>query len=156
MEIVCIKSPTGALIPMDEAEGEKLKRIKGQAIVRCEISQMRNGRFFRKWWALAKFAYDIWSDTMEPVQYRGQDVQPTFEKFRKDLTILAGYFHPVFNIDGTFKVEADSISWANMSEEEFSVLYSKTIDAILVRVLPKHGLTREALAHQVDRVLEFA
>lgn len=156
MEIVCIKSPSGALVPMDEGESEKLKRIKGQSVVRCEISQMRNGRFFRKWWALAKFAYDIWADTVEPVKYRGQDVQPSFEKFRKDLTILAGYWHPVFNIDGTFKVEADSIAWSNMNEESFEQMYSKTIDAILAKVLPKHGLNREALAHQVDRVLEFA
>jgi len=105
---------------------------------------------------LARFAYDLWTETMEPIEYRGQRVQPVFDKFRKDLTILAGYWHPVFNIDGTFKVEADSISWANMSDETFEAMYSKTIDAILAKVLPRQGLSRQVLDHHVDRVLEFA
>lgn len=155
MEIMCLKAPSGALVPMDEDEAEKMRRLKGP-VIRCEVATMRNGRFFRRWWALAKFAFDIWQERCEPVKYRGQDVQPVFEKFRKDLIILAGYYHPVFNIDGTFKVEADSIAWASMSEEEFQRLYSKTIDAVLARVIPQAGLDRQTLDHHVDRVLEFA
>ena len=156
MEVVCIKSPSGSLVPMDESEAEKLRRFKAGSVVRCEMSAMRNGLFFRKWFALAKVAFDIWEDGMEPIEYGGQKVQPVFDKFRKDLTIMAGYWHPVFNIDGTFKVEADSIAWHKMSQETFEAMYSKTIDAILARVLPRHGLSRESLAHHVDRVLEFA
>jgi len=156
MEIALIKTPSGALVPMDDEQAEKLKRFKAGSIVRGEYAAMRNGPFFRKWFALAKFAFDMWEDSMEPTEYRGQKVQPVFDKFRKDLTILAGYWHPVFNIDGTFKVEADSISWAKMNEETFERLYSKTIDAILAKVLPRHGLSRETLARHVDRVMEFA
>jgi hypothetical protein len=156
MEILCIKSPNGALVPMDDEQAEKVKRFKAGAIVRGEFAAMRNGRFFQKWFVLARFAYDLWTETMEPIEYRGQRVQPVFDKFRKDLTILAGYWHPVFNIDGTFKVEADSISWANMSDETFEAMYSKTIDAILAKVLPRQGLSRQVLDHHVDRVLEFA
>lgn len=155
-EILMIKAPNGALVPLDDDQAQKLKRFKVGSVVRGDFVEMRNGKFFKKWWTLAQFAYDIWSDSMEPIEYRGQRVQPVFDKFRKDLTILAGYWHPVFNIDGTFKVEADSLAWATMSEETFAELYSKTIDAILAKVLPRHGLKREALAHHVDRVLEFA
>jgi hypothetical protein len=156
MEIALIKTPSGALVPMDDEQAEKLKRFKAGSIVRGEYAAMRNGPFFRKWFALAQFAFDMWADCVPPQEYKGQTVQPVFDKFRKDLTILAGYWHPVFNIDGTFKVEADSIAWAKMNEETFEVLYSKTIDAILARVLPRHGLGRETLQHHVDRVMEFA
>ena len=156
MEIIFLKTPSGALVPMDDEQAEKLKRIKAGAVVRAEIAAMRNGAFHRKWFALAKFAYDMWVDCVPAQEYRGQPVQPVFEKFRKDLTILAGHFHPVFNINGTFKVEANSISWASMDDEEFAQLYSDTIDAILAKVLPRHGLNRETLAHHVDRVMDFA
>lgn len=156
MEVLCIKTPSGALVPMNDAEADKLKRIKTGHVARVDIVTMRNGRFFRKWFVLAQFAFDLWAECVTPGEYRGQEIQPVFDKFRKDLTILAGYFHPVFNIDGTFKVEADSIAWANMSEEDFEILYSKTIDAILARVLPRHGLDRDTLQHHVDRVMEFA
>lgn len=156
MEITLIKTPSGALVPMDDEQAEKLKRIKAGAVVRADIAAMRNGAFFRKWFALAKFAFDMWADCVPAQEYRGQPVQPVFDKFRKDLTILAGYYHPVFNINGTFKVEADSIAWSSMDEEQFAKLYSATIDAILAKVLPRHGLNREALAHHVDRVMEFA
>lgn len=155
-EILMLKAPNGSLVPLDDEQAEKVKRFKAGSVVRGEFSEMRNGRFFKKWFALANFAYDMWEESIEPVEYRGQAVQPAFDKFRKDLTILAGYWHPVFNIDGTFKVEADSISWASMDEEKFERMYSKTIDAILAKVLPRHGLSRESLAHHVDRVLEFA
>ena len=156
MEILMLKAPNGALVPANEEEAEKLKRIKPMAMTRVGVAVVRNGPFLRKWMALAHVAYDMWTETMEPIEYRGQKVQPVFEKFRKDLTILAGYWHPVFKIDGTFTVEADSISYANMDQETFEALYSKTIDAILAKVLPRHGLSRQALDHHVDRVLEFA
>jgi hypothetical protein len=155
-EILMIKAANGALVPLDDEQAQKLKRFKVGSVVRGEFVEMRNGKFFRKWWTLANFAFDLWAESMEPMEYRGQRVQPVFEKFRKDLTILAGFYHPVFNIDGSFKVEADSIAWAKMNEETFAVLYSKTIDAILAKVLPRHGLSHETLANHVDRVLEFA
>lgn len=146
----------GTLAPADDEAFEVIKKMKAGAIVRCDIRQMRNWKYHKKWFVLAKFAFDIWEETMEPVEYRGQPVRPAFDKFRKDLTILAGYWHPVFNIDGTFKVEADSISWASMDEETFERMYSKTIDAILAKVLPRHGLDRRTIDAHVDRVLEFA
>ncbi len=154
-EIRLLRTSSGALVPMDDEEAEKLKRIKAGSVVTAKVVQMRNGRFFRKWWALAKFAYDIWSDTAEPKEYKGQPVRPEFERFRKDLTILAGYYHPVFAINGEMRLEAESLSWAEMDEDRFEKLYSATINAILSRVLAGHGLTDEAIRAHVDRVMQF-
>jgi len=156
MEVLLTKGPGGALVPMDEDEAAKLARLKAGAVVRASISQMRNGAFFRKWWVLAKYAFDLWSETVEPIEYKGQPVLPEFQRFRKDLTILAGYYTPVFNARGDLRLEAKSIAWANMGEDEFERLYSATIDVILAKILAPGAMTEAQLRSHVDNVLRFS
>lgn len=136
MEIALIKSPTGSLVPLGEAEAESLKRFKSGTVINCKISEMRNGRFFRKWWTLANMAFEMSSERMTPMEHNGVPVLPSFERFRKDLTILAGYFDPVYGYDGSVRLEARSLQWSKMEEEEFTKLYSATIDAVLQKILP--------------------
>lgn len=155
MEALLTRSPTGALIPYDDEQSEKLAKIKPGATVRCNIVQMRNAKFFRKWWVLAKYAFDIWSDTMPERQYRGQPIRPNFERFRCDLIILTGHCHPVWNIRGEMRVEADSLRWDQMDEETFEKLYSETIQVVLQKVLSRPDLTEEKLRKYVDQVLRF-
>lgn len=156
MELLLTKSPSGALIPLDDEQAEKMQRLRPGAVIRCTIAQMRNGRFFRKWWVLARYAYDLWTDNLPTtIVWRGQMVQPDKEKFRKDLTILAGHFHPVFNIRGEMRIEADSLRWDKMDEETFERLYSATINAILQKVLNRPDLTPEKLRQYVNNVLKF-
>lgn len=155
MEVFCTKGPAGQLLPMDDEQAEKVVRLKSGEVLRVDIAQMRNGRFFRKWWLLAKYAFDLWSETMPQMEYRGQQVQPNFERFRKDLTIMAGHYHPVFNARGEMRVEADSLQWSKMNEETFEKLYSSTINAILQKVLNSANLTERQLREHVDRVMQF-
>jgi hypothetical protein len=156
MEILLTKGPGGALIPLDDDEAAKLGRIKTGGVVRADVSQMRNGAFFRKWWVLAKYAFDLWSETVEPIEYKGQPVLPEFQRFRKDLTILAGHYTPVFNARGELRLEAKSIAWANMAEDEFERLYSATIDVILRKILSGTSMTEAQLRAHVDNVLRFS
>ena len=156
MEVILTKGPGGALVPLDECESAKIGRIRTGAVVRAEIAQMRNGAFFRKWWVLAKYAFDLWSETVEPIEYRGQKVLPEFQRFRKDLTIMAGYYTPVFNARGELRLEAKSIAWANMSEDEFERLYSATIDVVLSKILAPGAMTEAQLKSHVDNVLRFS
>ena len=88
--------------------------------------------FTKKWFALLKIGYDNW----EPGEINSQYGTPekNFERFRKDVTILAGYYSIVVRLDGTTRVEADSVSFGSMDESQFSELYSKTIDVLLRRV----------------------
>lgn len=151
-----LKTVGGALVPMDEDEAQKTKRWKVGSVVRGEFVEMRNGAFFRKWWALAKLAYEMWSDDLPNTHYQGTPVQPNFERFRKDLTILAGYFEPTFAADGTVRLTAKSISWARMNEEEFEKMYSETINVILSKVLSNKKLTERDLRDAVDSVMRFS
>ena len=154
MEVLCRRVP-GGLAPESEEEAEKLKKLKAGASVRVTVTQEVNAKFRRKWWALAKFAFDLWSDTMPDREYRGQEVQRSFERFRKDLTILAGHFSPVWAVNGEMRVEAASLKFSRMDNETFEKLYSATINAVLSKILTGTKLTEADLRAHVDRVLAF-
>ena len=153
MELLLIKS-LGGLIPENEEEAEKLKRFKLGTTIKCKITEMVNAKFRRKWWALAELAYDSWVETAGMPEYKGQRIEPNFDKFRKELTILAGYWHPVVRINGDAMREADSLAWASMNEETFEKLYSATINAVLERIY-KSSMSEEKLRNIVNDVMSF-
>ncbi len=155
MEILLIKTMSGALVPANEEEAGKLKRFKVGATVKGSYSEMRNGKFFNKWWTLAQLGYEFWTETAEMPEHKGHRVEPNFDKFRKDLTILAGYWHPVATITGETRAEADSISWAKMNEETFEKLYSATITALLKHIYDS-SMTEEKLRQWADSVMAYA
>ena len=154
MEVFLLKSPSGSLVPMGEDESESLKRIKSGAVVRCQISEMRNGKFFRKFWSLAKLAFDLSSERMQPREHKGREVLPCFDEFRQDLCILAGYYDVTYKYDGTLRLKAKSLKWSEMSEDTFSALYSACIDAILQKILP--GMDEAELNRAVEATLAYA
>lgn len=154
MEIMFLKGAGGVLIPMDEDEEAKLERYKTGDVIKVSAVAMRNGRFFRKFWALAKLGFDMFTERTEPKQYKGMEVQHNFDAFRKDLIVLAGYYTPVYRMDGTFKLEAQSISFASMNEETFEKLYSETINVILKNIVPH--MSERDIRRSVDKVLQYA
>lgn len=122
------------LAPATDESVEWLAKKKHGATIAAEVHEMRNGGYFRKWWSLVSYAFDEWSETCEPMEYKGQPVLPSMERFRKDVTILAGFYEATWNINGDMRVEAMSISWAKMDEETFGKLYNATIHALTEKV----------------------
>jgi hypothetical protein len=155
-ELIMIRQPGGALVPATDEDAEALQKIKAGAAVRVEVKQIRNYKFLQKWFTLAHYAFDIWAETVPPQEYKGQPVQASFDRFRKDLIILAGYFDAVYNARGEVRVEAKSISFGSMGEDEFETLYSKTIDVILAKILGGTGMTEDQLRGHVDNVLRYS
>lgn len=155
MEVFLTKTMSGSFIPMDQ-DLEAFKRFKAGSIIRCDIKEMRNGKFFRKWWALVKVAFDLWTDTMPNVNYKGVEIEPSFDRFRKDLTVLSGYYDPVFNVRGEVRMEPKSLQWSKMNESEFNELYQKTLTTIVNKIIPHRKMTEEELSLWADRVMEFA
>jgi len=141
---------------MSEDDAEKLRRYKSGSIVRGDFAEMRNGKFFRKWWILAKFAFDVWAETVPAREYKGVAVLADFKRFRQDLTIMAGFFRPVFAANGEVRVEAESLKWASMDENRFEKLYSATINVVLEKLLPKGRYSEYELRNLVERTMEFS
>lgn len=154
MEILFLKGAGGVLIPMDEDEEAKLKRFKTGDVIKVSVSAMRNGGLFRKWWTLATLGFNMFTERTEPKQYKGMEVQHSFDEFRKDLVVLAGYYEPVYHMDGTFTLKAQSISFASMSDEKFEKLYSETINVILKNVVPH--MNERDIRRAVEATLSFA
>jgi hypothetical protein len=155
VEVLLTRTPNGALIPLDDEQAEKLRKLKQGGVVRADIKQVRNPGFFRKWWKLVNWAFELWCETATMPTHRGRPVQPSLETFRKDVTILAGYRHVVVKLNGDARWEADSISFAGMDEETFEKLYSATINVILGKVLDRPDLSPEKVRQHVDYLLTF-
>lgn len=158
MDLLFQKSATG-LLPACEEAAEWLRKKKLGATILVEPREMRNGAYFRKWFALVQFAYDHWSECVATIEYNGQPVLPDFERFRKDVTISAGFYHPVVNLKGELRIEAESLKWSQMTEERFDQLYSATIQVMLRRVFNGEVCktwTEGELRAVVEQVMEFA
>ena len=155
MQVAMVKTTGGALVPMDDCEHQKMRRWKVGGVVRGDFAEMRNGAFFRKFWALMDIAYDLWSDGLGHQEYLGQVVLPEKDRFRKDICVLAGYFRPVFDVHGVMKLEAESIAWSKMTEDRFQSLYSACITVILGKVLAHKNMSETQLRDAVDCVMRF-
>lgn len=150
-EIVLTKSANGTLIPFDQQAVEYIATLKIGQSVKAKFSKSRNSKFHKKLFALLNIAFDSW----EPLEaiYKGQVVTKQFNKFRGDVTVLAGYYETSIDLNGSVKLTPKSISFSKMSEDDFEKLYSSIIDVILARILTKYS--RSDLDEVVDKILSF-
>lgn len=157
-EFVFQKGSTG-LVPACEEATEWLRKKKLGATILVEPRELRNGAYHRKWFALVKLAYDYWSEGAATIEYKGVPVLPDFDRFRKDVTISAGFYRPVVNLKGEVRIEPESLKWAQMTEERFGQLYEATIRVLLARVFNGKVCptwSEEELRSVADQILEFA
>lgn len=139
------------LMPDDKESDEYFHKIKDGTVLSCEIKKVRNYKFHKKWFALLNLGFEYF----EPVnnQYKGHDVEKNFDRFRHDITILAGYYTFVYDVQGNPKALAKSISFGSMNQEEFEQLYSKTIDVLLKKVMTRY--TKEELDNAINEIIGF-
>ena len=150
-DIFCNKVKTGigyALAPAHEQDLEEMKKLPKDQPLRVTMRRIRNVDHHRKYFALLNYAFDCWEP---PENHVGEK---NFERFRKDIVILAGFYERYVRLNGETRIEAKSISFANMDQDEFDLLYQKTIDAILKYVLTNY--TQDDLEAVVSQVMEFS
>lgn len=133
---------TAVLVPI--AKNEWFEKLKFGIACLLKISVPRNYKFHKKWFVLANFAFDNWEpDEKESVK--------NFDTFRNEITILAGHYEVVCSLGANeVKRVAKSISWAKMTEEEFSTFYDCTKDVVWKRVFDG---TSKYTPQELDRVL---
>lgn len=158
MQLIFQKAPIG-LVPGCEEAREWLQKKKMGATILVEPKELRNPGFHKKFFALMQLGFDYWSESVsETLEYKGQQILPNFERFRKDVTILAGYFTPVVNLKGETRLEAESISWSKMNEERFEKLYSATINVLLRMVFNgriSRQMTEKELRDVASQIVDF-
>ena len=155
MKLFFKKSATG-LTPADETTNDWLIKVKAGAVVSGEFKKPRSYQFHRKYFALLKVAFDNWEPNEIQVEVAGKMITPekNFDRFRKDLTILCGHYDTVFRLDNTFRIEPKSISFGNMSSEEFDKFYQTTITVLINQMW--QSLDTKDVEAMVEAYLGFA
>ena len=150
MDIMLMKTPGGSLAPVDAEAREMVDKLKLGQGIQASVRRARNVRFHRKGMALFRLAYDVW-EPLTPLEYKGLPVAKDFERFRKDMTILAGFYKAVYNARGEVRLEAESLRFSSMSEERFEEVFNAVLNVVWSRVLKAAGY---ASVEDVEEVIE--
>ena len=151
--LALIKTQTG-WANADTETVEFHQKIKLGEAVHADFKRFRNINFHRKLFALLSLAYDYWAPGEVNSKYGVPE--KNFKQFRKDLIILAGYYHPVIRLDGTVRIDADSISFGSMDEDTFGKLYDNILTVIMERIPILCDMKRNEIDDLVEKVLTFA
>jgi len=131
MKISMTKLPGGGLIPSTDLDAEKMIKFKSHCDYEIEIKLPRNPQFLKKVMVFFHFCYDHW-DGDKVAEHCTPQAQ--FDRFRRDLTILSGYYIQTVRLDGSIRTEAQSLAFANMTEEIFSDCYQALIKASIKHI----------------------
>lgn len=154
-DMVLVKTLNGTLAPADGDASTFIEKLKAGQGVRATIRRARNVRFHRKAFALFKLAFDVW-EPVEPLEYKGVPVAKDFDRFRKDITIMAGFYKAVYNARGELRLEADSLSFASMDEDRFEQVFRAVLTVVWNRVLRNAGYeSPEDVERVVNELMRF-
>jgi len=154
MKITLKKVSDIMIMPDDKESVDFINKLKYNQVITADFKRPRNYLFHKKYFALIKYAYDNWQPSeFEDSKWKGIVPEKSFDRFRKDLIILAGHYNAVYRVDGSIRIEAKSISFARMTEESFIELYDATINVILKKILTNYS--REDIDTVVEQLEGF-
>lgn len=116
-------------MPASDIEADKMNRFKTGDLYPVEIKLSRNSKFHAKVFAFFNFCFEFWIGGNEHYNHDKQ-----FDVFRNHLTVLAGYYDEYYGINGSVRIESKSLSYNNMTQEEFEGLYSALINAAMKHI----------------------
>ena len=117
------KKMPGCLVPAYEEDERWLTGKKVGAFLEVDIREPRNGKLLAKWWSLANFLAEH------------SNRFPNSEYASKYMLIQLGYYTMIRTPEGGGIPIADSISFANMSEDTFSEVFNNACE-LLCRIIP--------------------
>lgn len=129
MDLMLLKTPDGMFRPATQADIEQVQKLNVGREFGCTLTQLRNGKFHRKVFALLGLMYD--QMPRAKVEHEGRQVEQSFNRFRKEQVIRAGYYHTDVTGRGELRLEAQSISYKECSQELIESIYSDLIDLAL-------------------------
>lgn len=152
-DIWVTKLPNGSLVAQDGSGIDYLKKIRAGNPLLVRIKQPRNPKFHRKIMSLLSWAYE--NVELPEAEYKGVKVKASFDRFRHDLVVMAGFFDAVANIKGEVRAQAHSLSYDNCPEDKAERIYSALLDVIADRLF--HGnYTAEELDELTEQWMAYA
>jgi hypothetical protein len=138
IELLCTKS-LGRLVPSDAIGMEALKAITEGSTVTARLTQPRNLKFLRLWFALLQ------------VVFEAQNSFISLDHMRDAISIGIGFSEEVVDLDGVVHVIPKSISFAKLDEDGFRAFFDKAVDLIITKILPL--VSRDDLENRVYEIL---
>lgn len=132
MQIEMVKNAGGVFVPAFEHDLPRLTKFQNGGQYTLELKLTRNPQFHRKVFAFFNFCFQHWC--ADRAGLGNTDEATQFNRFRKDLTILAGFYDMVTNIRGEARAEAKSLAYGEMEQDEFERCYSALINAAIKHV----------------------
>jgi len=131
MEIY-LRNTINGLIPLYPSDFDEKRKLKLGQDYKANITNPRNYEFHKKFFALMNIGHENTS------------LEMPFDTYRRYIIQKAGYFKSYATPKGVY-FEADSISFASMSQDKFEELYSRVIDVIIKDI----GSTTEEVEMQL-------
>lgn len=149
-------------VGFDESDSKKWKKFwkryfnaEPGELIEASMVFPRNYRYHKKFMALLRLGFEHWEPGRKHKQYKGMPVAKNFDHFRKEVTILAGFYEQTFDLEGNMKLEAKSISFASMEDDEFEAVYSAVLNVLLDKVFTRYAGRAEVDA-VIDQIMRFA
>lgn len=148
------RGPGVSLIPSDQQGVELVQSLKIGDDIGASLTKARNAKFHRKFFALLNLCFGYFEPPKR--EWQGVEAVKNFDVFREQITILAGYFDVTYNLDGSIKVKAKSISFAKMDDIEFSKLYNDVFTVLWNKVMRNiKGFTEAEMENVVNQMLSY-
>lgn len=135
------------LAPADPDTLAFMSSIRQGAIITADYALKNNYEFHKKLFSLLTYAFEYWLPG--EIDSKWGKPEKNFDNFREGVAIMAGYFETVFNIDGTFRLKAKSLSFGSMEQDERERFYQAALTVIMERVFPK--FERVEIVAQADQ-----
>jgi hypothetical protein len=155
LDLVMTLDPSGSvLIPADRASFDAMEELQGLGgELKVKVTQARNPGFHRKGMAMFRFLFNLWEPTLEVVP--GAPVAKHFDAFRGNLTIAAGFYRQVFNLEGGFELIPDSLNWGSMDNVKFAKVYNRVLDVGLEMIGKADHITHDQAEAAINHLLGF-
>lgn len=124
--------------------------IPASSVIKCKYTIPRNYKFLQKFICLCKFAYEQWSPDET-------EAKKSFDRFRKDLLIMAGYYTQTVSLrTEALHLEAESIAFANMGEDRFAKVFTDVKAVIWQKIFQfQYGYTEAEYDRVVNQLWSY-
>jgi len=137
---IYLKKTDKGLVPASQNDQELFEKLSSKKTLRANIVVPRNYEFHKKFFAMIAV---VWENLPEQLN-KGYG---TRDNFRYELTMRAGFREQWTTHKGAPMWRPKSISFAKMSEQDFSELYDKVLDDVIQNFIP--GLEKSILEEEI-------
>ena len=136
MTAIFCRRTTSGLSPDDDAARDVLRKVKVGDVVRVEVRRPRNLSAHRRFFALVNLVYT------------NSEKFPSPDVARRVLTCRAGHALPyIIESTGEVLLIPESISFANMDQDEFDAFWQRVVKVVCEEILP--GVTEADIEAEI-------